>query len=432
MSTVGIDTSIYNNVRPFTMGDPVESAGKVMALQQMQKRFSMEDDIAAAGAASGGDPAKMAQALMSRGHYEPALKLQSTAATLAKEKKLAANAEIDGKLKLAEAAGSDALALDQVWRQSLQEAGGNPQMALQRVTPIYQQIRQKWASMGQELPENFDPDRNFASIGQAKEAVQYLKTLAPKKEDKPSSVREYEYAKSQGYTGTFQDYQLEQSRAKGTNVTVNAGGKKFNEIFASKAAEKDVEMLDIARKAPDLAERANSVLEILDTGKVVTGTGADFRLGFGKALGLVGGSDQETIANTESLVTELASTTLDAIKASGLGSGQGFTDKDRAFLEKAKAGQISLEESTIRRIAILNHRAAEKSAERWNKRVKEIPDSALEGTGITRDPITVSARRKREAKPAANPRAVTLPDGRTFNFPTPAAANKFRKEAGLE
>jgi hypothetical protein len=183
---MAIDTSIYNNVRPFTMADPYESAGKALALRAMQKKYTIEDDIAQAGSESGGDPERMAQALLAKGHYQPAIQLRSQAATLAKEQRLAGNAEVERKLKLAEAAGSDAVALDAAWRQTLQAAGGNPQTALAQIQPIYGQIRAKWAQMGHNLPEQFDPEANFASIGQAKESVQYLKTLAP--ENKPTEL----------------------------------------------------------------------------------------------------------------------------------------------------------------------------------------------------------------------------------------------------
>lgn len=176
---MAVDTSIYNNVRPFTMADPYESAAKVMALRDAQRKFTLEGDLAQAGAASGGDPEKMAQALMSKGHYAPAIQLRSQAATLEKERRLSRNAEVDHKLKITEAAGSDAMMLDSVYRTALQRAGGNPQAALAAVQPIYQQAREKWKGMGVELPEAFDPDQNFAFIGQAKEAIQYLKTTQP-------------------------------------------------------------------------------------------------------------------------------------------------------------------------------------------------------------------------------------------------------------
>lgn len=40
--------------------------------------------------------------------------------------------------------------------------------------------------------------------------------------DKPASVREYEYAKSQGYTGTFAQYEQEMRKAGATNIDFNA------------------------------------------------------------------------------------------------------------------------------------------------------------------------------------------------------------------
>lgn len=176
----------------------------------------------------------------------------------------------------------------------------------------------------------------------------------------------------------------------GTNVTTNVNTeKKHGEIFASKAAENDIAMMDAAQKAPDLAERSNRVLRVLGEGKVITGTGADFRLQAAKALKLAGITAGDGIEETETLSADLASSTLDAIKASGLGSGSGFSNADRDFLEKAKGGKITLEAGSLKRLAELSHRAAQKSTERWSQRAKQIPKSSLEGTGITTNPISI-------------------------------------------
>lgn len=173
-------------------------------------------------------------------------------------------------------------------------------------------------------------------------------------------------------------------------VTQNANTeKKYGEVFSTKIADQDAVMMDAAQKAPDYAERANRILGVLSNGKVITGTGAEFRLNLAKAMKLAGLAQGEGIEETEALVSDLSSNTLDAIKASGLGSGSGFSNADREFLEKAKGGKITLEGGTLKRLAELAHRAAEKSAQRWNERVKKIPKSALEGTGIDTKPITV-------------------------------------------
>jgi len=165
--------------------------------------------------------------------------------------------------------------------------------------------------------------------------------------------------------------------------------KKYGEQFAGKVAENDMNLMEAAQKAPELAARSNRIKEALSTGKVVTGFGADYRLALGKALGLAGLSDQETITNTETLAADLAKNTLDAIKASGLGSGTGFSNADRDFLEKAAGGLIKLESGSISKLAELSHKAASSSTERWNKRAKMIPRSAIEGTGIDTSPTSV-------------------------------------------
>jgi hypothetical protein len=89
----------------------------------------------------------------------------------------------------------------------------------------------------------------------------------------------------------------------------------------------------------------------------------------------------------------LAETTLGAIKSSNLGAGQGFTNADRDFLEKAKAGQLSYDAKSLTELARLSRLAAEKSADSWNTRVKQIPASALEGTGISTNPVVVPPRK---------------------------------------
>ena len=166
--------------------------------------------------------------------------------------------------------------------------------------------------------------------------------------------------------------------------------KKYGEKFAEQIAKGDSDLRESAYKAPALAERANQIKEILSGGNVATGFGADFKLGFGKAAASAGFKGAEDYAaNTEVLASGLAQNTLDAIKASGLGSGTGFSNADRDFLEKAVGGKITLEAKSIDRLADLAHRAASKSSERWNKRVREIPREAIYGTGISTDPVSV-------------------------------------------
>lgn len=182
------------------------------------------------------------------------------------------------------------------------------------------------------------------------------------------------------------------AKAGGTNVNIDTSGKKYGERFGTLAAENDMKLMTTAQSAPELAATADRITDLLATGKVITGTGANARLQIAKALNLAGGNDDESIRNTEVLVSQLAATTLESIKSSGLGSGQGFTDKDREFLEKARAGQITYNASSLGELARLSRMTAEKSADTWNSRAKKIPPEALEGTGLSADPINVPKR----------------------------------------
>jgi hypothetical protein len=112
-------------------------------------------------------------------------------------------------------------------------------------------------------------------------------------------------------------------------------------------------------------------------------------LNIARALNVAGANNQEKIANTEQLIAGTGQSTLDAIKGAGLGTGQGFTDKDLKFLQGIAGGTINLTAQTLTELATLQHRVATRAAEAWNKRSKEIPKDALAGTGISTEPIKV-------------------------------------------
>lgn len=184
------------------------------------------------------------------------------------------------------------------------------------------------------------------------------------------------------------------ARAGATNINnVNNAGKvetEYGKKFANAAVEKDMQMYDAATKAPQLADRANSIIKILNEGNVATGMGADFKLGFGRLLSAAGLGGDDYVKNTELLGTQLAQGVLDAVKASGLGSGTGFSNTDREFVEKVQGGKISINEKTLRDLAAISHRVAQNSAKVWNARVVKIPADAIAGTGWSTDPIEVA------------------------------------------
>jgi hypothetical protein len=112
-------------------------------------------------------------------------------------------------------------------------------------------------------------------------------TAPQKPESAPSAVKEYEYAKGQGYQGTFNDWQLAQRRAGASNVNVpiNLGQKGFDNTLKLRGdfrsepiykAHQEMETsyaqiregLNKASPAGDLAG-ATKIMKLLDPGSVV-------------------------------------------------------------------------------------------------------------------------------------------------------------------
>ena len=81
------------------------------------------------------------------------------------------------------------------------------------------------------------------------------------------------------------------------------------------------------------------------------------------------------------MLSGLGQNVLDNIKASGLGAGQGFTDKDRQFLERVVGGSIDLNGETLKELARLQKASNQRNVERWNKRVGEINPNVRKDMG---------------------------------------------------
>ena len=242
-------------------------------------------------------------------------------------------------------------------------------------------------------------------------------------------VRNYEYAKTPeggNFKGTFAEFKAISTPK--TTITTSTE-KKFGEQFAGKMADADINKMTTAEKAPQLAESANRIIDLVNQGNVFTGPIADVKLNLARALNVTGASNEEKIANTESLISATGRSTLDAIQSANLGTGQGFTDKDLNFLKGIAGGTIQLTAQTLTELARLQHQTAVRSAEAWNKRVKQLPKSATEGTGLSLEPIIVpplSSAKSGGARPegvgadwtlendAAGNRAWVSPDRKSF------------------
>jgi hypothetical protein len=217
--------------------------------------------------------------------------------------------------------------------------------------------------------------------------------LQPKevKDTRSAKVKDFEYAVEQGYTGSFTDFI--KSGVPSTNIMVS-NEKTYGGAFAGKIADLDVTKYDVATRAPVVLDQVNRTRKILDSGNVFVGSLANPKLElarFGQEIGVVGKDTDELVANTQTLMASRAQATLDSIKASGLGSGQGFTDKDRIFLENARLGNITYSKKAIQDQLDIEEKIARASTQAWNDRYDQIPKSAKEPLGLQKITLPSSA-----------------------------------------
>ena len=242
------------------------------------------------------------------------------------------------------------------------------------------------------------------ALAEAKRIDRQLERLRPKEPTTPS-IAEYRFAQTPeggGFKGSYQDFLASKKPSTTVNVGVSTE-KKYGEAFGSKIADVDIGKYTAAEKAPQMAESANRIINLVQRGDILVGPIANIKLNIARALNVAGANNEELISNTERLIAATGQSTLDAIKGAGLGAGQGFTDKDLKFLQGVAGGTIELTAKTLTELAELQHRAATRAAESWNKRAREIPKEVVAGTGLSTAPITVPplASVKMSGPPAA-------------------------------
>jgi len=161
-------------------------------------------------------------------------------------------------------------------------------------------------------------------------------------------------------------------------------GEAFTKEYATKGAqatvERDTTHFNLAESAPQNIEKANRIIDLVESG-ALTGTAAERKLQIARLFNITGNGPEETIKKTELLISGLGQNVLDNIKASGLGTGQGFTNLDREFLSNVVGGSIELNAKTLTELARLQKLSNQRNVEKWNKRVGEIDPNVRKDMG---------------------------------------------------
>ncbi|MBR0868933.1 hypothetical protein JQ633_01075 [Bradyrhizobium tropiciagri] len=175
-----------------------------------------------------------------------------------------------------------------------------------------------------------------------------------------------------------------------------------------------------ASAARDDINSIHAAREQLDAqGGVFSGTLADKKLALGKIYAMLGG-DNSKVANTESYGAAIGQRVASMVKA--FGSGTAISDSDRKFASAMAGGNITLDESSMRRILDIGEKAARAKIVQHNQFVDKIV-GANEALKPARDSFLVTAPGDYK-KPSGSTAAISsradydkLPSGATFVGP---------------
>lgn len=167
--------------------------------------------------------------------------------------------------------------------------------------------------------------------------------------------------------------------AGATNVAVNTT-KPLLGTMAEGLGKQIESNLSAAKAATDTISGAQRIKSLLDTGQVVSGPGADWRIVARQVASVlrVGGKDnEEVLANTRRTIQQLANFELEA--AQGMkGQGQ-ITETEREILRRAAAGQITFTQTELRSLATALEDRARKRIRAHNQdvdRLSRMPEGA--------------------------------------------------------
>ena len=182
-----------------------------------------------------------------------------------------------------------------------------------------------------------------------------MSTIATGAEKKSEAIRGYEMAKSQGFPGSFFDYEQQLKRAGASNVSVS-----MDKGIAAQVGPMMKEGQLQATSAVKGIDAANQVINALDTNKLFTGPLANQKLSIAQLSTTFGGASgdlTQKINNTRAAIQGLAEITLQGRQEM---HGQGaITESEGKLAERAKSGDISLTPGELKQLANAAKRAGE-------------------------------------------------------------------------
>ena len=166
----------------------------------------------------------------------------------------------------------------------------------------------------------------------------------------------------------------ERYKPEGTdvNVTIDKPTEQFLKSLGGELSTEYKDSLKATRTSTKTLVTLDQMDKLLNSGEVITGTGADFLKNATKVLNKLGITDSDRPAATETFFATSAGLTLALLKTGALGTGNSITEADKDFMREVSGNKISLDENAIRRISRVNRMVAGEAMIRHNILVDDI------------------------------------------------------------
>lgn len=166
----------------------------------------------------------------------------------------------------------------------------------------------------------------------------------------------------------------ERYKPEGTDIKVeiDKGTEKFLKNLGGGLADSYVESLKGTQTALKSLTTIDRMDKLLDTGEVITGSGAEFIKNATKVLNKLGFTDSNRPAATEEFFSASAGQTLQLLQTGALGTGNSITEADKEFMRQVAGNELSLDENSIRRINRINRQVTGAAMILHNQLIDEI------------------------------------------------------------
>ena len=185
------------------------------------------------------------------------------------------------------------------------------------------------------------------------------------------SMKEYNFAVSQGYKGEYPDWIRDVEKYRATTFNMGTEGA-YAKAAGEKGFEIDHEMVQQTYNMYNAAREGNVAARILASGKAYTGSLAPVQLSVEKLKAFLtnDGKLADSITATEVLAAMTGKQVFPMIGELGIGARGLDTPAERKFLQGVMTGDISNDPNALLKLNIMARRRQDAFAQRFNQKLK--------------------------------------------------------------